>query len=77
MMSDSEFVTKVKEISDKSPLDLETRKEYGLLVCAACETDERQELIEEYMQKDDVTLEKLFKYVLSLLPDVEIVDDDE
>lgn len=76
-MTDLEFVERLKYISDKSDLDKETKKEYGLLICAACDSVKHQNLIEAYMQKDGITFESLSDYVLSIMPPVEIVDDDE
>lgn len=76
-MKANEFAVKVKEIADKSDLDKEIKKDYALFIAAACDSDEHQNLIEEYMQKDGITLESLFDYVLSIMPPVEIVDDEE
>ncbi len=76
-MTDLEFVSRLKQISDKSDLDKNTKKEYGLIICAVCGDDECQKLIEEFMAKDDVTIKSLFDYTLSIVPPIEFVDDDE
>lgn len=76
-MTDLEFVSRLKQISDKSDLDKNTKKEYGLIICAVCSDDECQKLIEEFMAKNDVTIKSLFDYTLSIVPPIEFVDDDE
>lgn len=76
-MNANEFAVKVKEIADKSDLDNEIKKDYALFIAAACDSDEHKNLIEAYMQKDGVTLNSLFEYVISIMPPVEIVDDEE
>lgn len=76
-MTDSAFVSRLKQISDKSDLDEETKKEYGLFICAACDSYEHQNLIEIYMSKDGVTFKSLFDYVLSIMPPIEFADEEE
>lgn len=75
-MTDEEFAARLKYIADKSDLNKETKKEYCLLVAAACDTDKHERLIVNKMQKDGITLEALFDYAVSLFPPVEIVDDE-
>lgn len=76
-MNANEFAVKVKEIADKSDLDNETKKEYCMCVAAVCDSDKSQQLIEEYMQKDGITLESLFEYAISISPEIEFGDDNE
>ena len=76
-MTDSEFVQRVKRLSDmSSDYSEEEKKELELLICAACDTEERTGQIEEFLLKDGITFEMLIDFVESVLPDVEIVEDD-
>ena len=43
----------------------------------ACDTEEHERLITEKLKKDGNTLESLTEYVLSILPPIEFVNEDE
>lgn len=76
-MTDSEFVQRVKRLSDMSSDYLEEeKKELALLICVACDTEERTGQIEDFLSKDGITFEMLIDFVESVLPDVEIVEDE-
>lgn len=48
-----------------------------LFVAYACDIEERDFLIREYLMQDGITFESLIDYVDSITPRVEIVDDEE
>ena len=76
-MNDLEFVQRVKELANASDYSKEEKKELMLLICAACDTEERTSKIEDFLSKDGINFEMLIDFVESILPEVEIVDDDE
>ncbi len=77
MMTDEEFAARLKALAKMSDMDKEEKKENKLFIAAACDTEERDNLICEYLMKDGITFESLIDYVDSISPRVEIVDDDD
>lgn len=75
-MNDEEFVTRVKLLANASDMDIRDKKRYSLLVAYACDTEEHERLINDYLQKDGITFRSLIDYVCSILPPVEIVEDE-
>lgn len=75
-MTDEEFAALLKNIADKSDLDKDTKKEYCLLIAAACDNKQHESLIVNKLKRDGITFEALFEYAVSILPPVEIVDDE-
>lgn len=74
-MNDEEFVARVKSLADASDMDIRDKKCYSLFVAYACDTEEHERLINDYLQKDDISFRSLIDYVCSILPPVEIVDE--
>lgn len=75
-MNDEDFVARVKSLADVSDMDIRDKKRYSLFVAYACDTEKHEHLINEYLQKDGITFQSLIDYVCSILPPVEIVDDE-
>ena len=76
-MTDKKFVEKLKVIADESEVSENEKKEKMLLIAYACDTEEHERLITEKLKKDGNTLESLTEYVLSILPPIEFVNEDE
>lgn len=76
-MSDEEFAARVKSLADASNMDIRDKKCYSLFVAYACDTEEHEQRINDYLQKDGITFRSLIDFVCSILPPVEIVDDEE
>ena len=74
---DEEFVSRVKSLADASDMNIRDKKCYSIFVTYACDTDEHERLINDYLQKDGITFRSLIDYVYSILPPVEIADNEQ
>lgn len=76
MMTDQFFASRVKMLYDECSLPKEEKKSLALLAAYACDTEEHEKAITDYLKKDGITLISLRDFIFSITPDVEIVDDE-
>lgn len=71
---------KLRQLRDEhltKAVDEEESEDMARWIIYACDTEKHEQLICEYLQKDNITLESAVDYVISISPPLEIVDDDE
>lgn len=74
-MSDKEFAARVKRLADMSDMSNDDKKNFSLLVAYACDTEEHEKKVCNYLEKDGISFKSLIDYVTSILPPIDIVDD--
>lgn len=69
-MTETEFTSRLKMLMKQSDLETSEKKCICLMAAYACDSNENEQLICNYLKKDGITLKSLADYIISISPDI-------